>query len=558
MNAPCLRTVALALLTPGLLLAGGCASPPSQQRLDEVRRAANPTDRTQRTITTFTPALRCMDDMLFANGTRDVTLMMEDLRDATTKVPVSVRDMMVSAVSDMTRRSRAVRLSVFGADQQNIGQVLQQAQKTSPFAVVPEHVVRGSISQFDEDVQRRSASVGASRTVLEKLFGLRLLNESKFSELGMDMAVARTDSMTLLPGVSSKNTTVIVRQDFSAGDGQGVILGSVINFTFAVARAEGVARATRNMVELGTIELVGKLTRTPYWQCLGIADRDPEVQREVDDWFHSLDPAERLSFYRERLRERRYYDGPLDGPADAAFSQALAGYRRAMGPQELGTLPRATGATDTVNDADFFRRFITRQDVPPGPLATPRSKLALALEAARASSSAASTPAPAESGTATTPVTAASAPTPVTAATLPAPDPAPAHTPISVRLQPDPRTPGSLRLSVTTDQPGYVYCYARDPKADKIRRVFPNRFARDPRIATGQAVTLPGAAQFRLSADMEYACLHAPREVYNDLMPPLRWGDFEDIRLPSFTAIRDHFNQASGLPIALAPAIARP
>jgi hypothetical protein len=459
-----------------------------------------------------------------------------------------MRDMMVSAVSDMTRRSRAVRLSVFGSDQQNLTQVLQQAQKSSPFAVVPEHVVRGSISQFDEDVQRRSTSVGASRTVLEKLFGLRLLNESKFSELGMDMAVARTDSMTLLPGVSSKNTTVIARQDFSAGDGQGVILGSVINFTFAVARAEGVARATRNMVELSTVELVGKLTRTPYWQCLGVPDRDPEVQREMDDWFLSLDPAERLSFYRERLRERRYYDGPLEGPADAALTQALTDYRRAMGPQELAAAPIA----DAVNDAGFFRRFITRQDVPPGPLATPRSRLA--LEAARASAAAASSPAESGAAPAPAPLAAASAPgpAPVAAATLPPPEPAPAHTPITVRLQPDPGTPGSLRLSVTTDQPGYVYCYARDPKADKIRRVFPNRFARDPRIGVRQAVTLPGAAKFRLSADMEYACLHAPREVYNDLMPPLRWGDFEDIRLPSFTAIRDHFNQASGLPIALA------
>jgi hypothetical protein len=501
-----------------------------------------------------------MDDMLFANGTRDVTLMMEDLRDATSKVPVGVRDMMVSAVSEMTRRSRAVRLSLFGTDQQNITQVLQQAQKTSPFAVVPEHVVRGSISQFDEDVQRRSSSIGASRSVLERVFGVRMLNESKFSELGMDMAVARTDTLTLMPGVTSKNTTVIARQDFSAGDGQGVILGAAINFTFAVARAEGVARATRNMVELSTIELVGKLTRTPYWQCLGVPDSDPEVQREVDDWFHSLEPAERLAFYRERLRERRYYDGPLEGPADAAFTQALADYRRAMGPREAV----AASGTNPVNDADFFRRFIARQDVPPGPLTTPRSKLALALEAARASAAAATTGPGSTSAPSGAPPAADPPPAPTPPAdqaSLPPPDPPPAHTPITVRLQRQTGTSeADLRLSVTTDQPGYVYCYARDPKTEKIQRIFPNRFTRDPRIAAGQAVTLPGGTRLRLSARMEYACLHAPREVYNDLMPPLRWGDFEDIRLSSFAAIRDHFNQASGLPIALAlaPATARP
>ena len=31
----------------------------------------------------------------------------------------------------------------------------------------------------------------------------------------------------------------------------------------------------------------------------------------------------------------------------------------------------------------------------------------------------------------------------------------------------------------------------------------------------------------------------------------LRWGDFEDLRLPDFDAIRDRFAEASGLPVVL-------
>ncbi|MEN9630544.1 MAG: hypothetical protein RJA10_3772, partial [Pseudomonadota bacterium] len=147
-----LTSIAVALAA----LLAGCGSVPSKGTLQAVRAQANPVDTAQRTVTHFTPALRCMDEWMFNAGTRDVTLMMEEMRDATQKVPISARDMMTSAISEMTRRSRAVRLSVFGSDQGNLMQLLQVAQKTQPFQVLPEYNIRGTVSQFDEDVHKRS------------------------------------------------------------------------------------------------------------------------------------------------------------------------------------------------------------------------------------------------------------------------------------------------------------------------------------------------------------------------------------------------------------------
>ena len=77
------------------------------------------------------------------------------------------------------------------------------------------------------------------------------------------------------------------------------------------------------MVELAAVELVGKLTRLPYWQCLGTPDGDPEVQREIEDWFTGMDAGERIAFVKERLRERRWYDGALDSEADPGFRERL-------------------------------------------------------------------------------------------------------------------------------------------------------------------------------------------------------------------------------------------
>ena len=70
--------------------------------------------------------------------------------------------MMVSAFADMTRRSRGVRLVTFGQDNQNIVQLLSLAQRINEFKVVPQYDIRGSITQFDEDVDRRQAGLGAS------------------------------------------------------------------------------------------------------------------------------------------------------------------------------------------------------------------------------------------------------------------------------------------------------------------------------------------------------------------------------------------------------------
>jgi len=109
----------------------------------------------------------------------------------------------------------------------------------------------------------------------------------------------------------------------------------------------------------------------------------------------------------------------------------------------------------------------------------------------------------------------------------------------------------ALSLSVQVNAPGYVYCYSQDPVTRRIQRIFPNRFGKDPRVEPGHPVQLPGLGRFVLNPAAEFACLHAPREVYGDLPPPLRWGDFEDIRASRFEEIRDMFSQASGFAVQL-------
>lgn len=531
------------LATAAAALLAGCVTTPSlpttastsrqaQETVSAVRSAAQPQDRAQRTVTGFTPALRCMDDMLFRAGVRDLTLVLDDVRDATQRVPVGGREMMTSAFSEMTRRSRAVRLSLIGGESGgSLLQALQQAKEAQVFSVLPEYTLRGSLSQMDEDVERRTAGLGFSLPVL----GLRLASEQRFSVMGLDAAMLRTDTQTLVPGVTSRNTTVLRRQETGASDGQATLRSATGTFALATARSEGVAQATRAMVELAALELVGKLTRLPYWQCVGTHDDDAEVRREVDDWFTAMDDGERIAFVKERLRERRWYDGAVDDQATPAFVQALAAYRQALGLVAAGPI-----------DLGFFRRFIVQTPID-GPLAGIRRSAAAVVAPGAA---VAKTPA------GTLPV-AAAVPAPTGAAPrsvdndVAAPRLATEAPPL--RLQPV-ATARGFALVVQPRQPGYAYCCAQDPATQALRRVFPNRFQRDPRVEPGQPLLLPGRAGFVLSPNHRHACVFATREVYGDLPAVLRWGDFQDVRARSFAEIQERFRDSTDAEIVLVEA----
>ncbi|MBU6273088.1 MAG: DUF4384 domain-containing protein [Betaproteobacteria bacterium] len=520
--------LALAVPSPGQAQAGRAAGATTDTprarpgSADAVRARLNPDARATRTLTSFTPALRCMDDMLYASGIRDITMMMEEMRDATMRVPISVRDMMTSAISDMTRRSRAIRLSMFGSDQQNAASLLTQAHRQGAFSIVPQYTLRGTVSQMDEGVDRRASSLAI--TSASELFGLKLGSDTRFSVLAFDAALIDTERLTLVPGVSSRNSTLLVSRNASAGEGSAQLKNPAMSvvFTFSPSRSEGPSQAARNMVELAAVELVGKLVRLPYWQCLGIADDEPEVQRETEDWFLSMDPTELRAFLQLRMRERGRYPGPTDGNGNPAFSEALAAYRPLIGLPPEGPL-----------DLDFFRRFVVT-GVPrlspsvPAPVAAAGNP-----SASRSVGPAASRPPEPSAGSAST-----------------SPDRASAVLRMSSLREAS--LDGPLQIAVVADQPGHLYCYARNPASGNLLRIFPNRYTRDSRLEAGRSLTMPGGDRFRLDPEADYACLLTHREVYPDLPQSLRWGDFEDMTVRSFEAVRELFQAAAGAPVGYA------
>jgi hypothetical protein len=458
-----------------------------------------------RAITGFSAGLRCMDNMMIEYGVRDVSMLVEDIFDQTKKVNAGTRDMLITAVSDMTRRSRAIRINAFGRDATNVISFMAQAQRQSPYDVIPQYDIKGSVSQFDEQVIRNTQDLGAS---FRPFLNLGLSRDAATNILGLDLSVLTTDNMSVLNGVTSRNAVVILK----AGKGADVDaayhkLG--ISYSMSLSRSEGQSQALRGLVELASIELMGKLTKTPYWRCLGAdASTNDEIKLEMSDWYYAMARSriELVGYFQNQMRRRGYYDGPIDGQFNPAIDEAIANYREAIGMSK-----------EPVIDEALFKSYLnTDQTKVPRP--------AQPVRFVKATPDAAPQAAPAG-------VAAMRFAVPLAANTA--------------KLAPGEPIP--LLLQPQADK--HVYCYLQDETA-RITRFYPNRFAKDSLVASSKPVALPGQMRFALAmnnkgAPETVACFATARDVAAQLPQAAVGVDFEPLQIASLDQLRGAFAEVS-------------
>lgn len=312
-----------------------------------------------RSITGFSAALRCMDNLMIDYGVRDITTLVEDIQDQTKKMNAGTTDMLISAVSDMTRRSRAVRVIAFSRETTNAISFLASAQRQHAYQQIPRYDIKGSVSQFDDNVVRNQKDVGLG---ILPFLNLGVSADAMSSILGLDLSVLTTSDLAVLAGVTSRNSVVILKTGKGA-DADAAYHKFGVSFSMSLSKSEGQSQALRGLVELAVIELVGKLTKTPYWTCLG-ADpkRSKEIGLEISDWYHAMAASriELIGYFQNQLRQRGFYRGPIDGEFNPAIDQAIANYRAALRLSKKALL-----------DEPFFTAYLNADHSKIRPPATP-------------------------------------------------------------------------------------------------------------------------------------------------------------------------------------------
>ncbi len=217
-----------------------------------------------KTITTFAESLVCMDNLMQSKNIREIPILVEDIEDKTDSVKVGVRDMLISAVSDMTVNSHAIKLIIYGKDTANLISFMKAANKNSIYETQPVYDIHGSITQYDKGISSADGSLGF---FYRRRGGLGGASSTSLNVVALDLNVLHTQDMSIVPGVTSRNSVNILQRGDSL-DSDATINKLGIYFDINLSRNEGQAQAIRNLVELAAIETIGKLVKVPYESCL--------------------------------------------------------------------------------------------------------------------------------------------------------------------------------------------------------------------------------------------------------------------------------------------------
>ena len=490
-----------------------------------------PDDLPVRNITDFSDSLICMDNlfMVYGYAPNEIVMLLEEIKDKTKKVDAGTREMVISAISDMTRRSQVVQLIAFGNDSGNLLTFLERAEVKALYDIVPPYDIIGSVTQLDKDVVRKQQDAGAEfgGTVDGHTVGggIGLSASASGTVLGLDLSVVRTSNVSVIAGVTTRNSAVIYKigdsKEFDAG-----ISKTGVNFSINNLRNDGTTQALRALVELSVIELVGKLLKIPYWKCLGLDPESEEIRREVSDWFFQMTQAGTLiQNMKIQLYLRGYYNGGIDGNIDAEFQRAVMEYKERLG------LPLDPGV-----DSTFYDAFLNTS-----PDSIPMSRLAY-LKIKKEAKPGAS------------PQQSSGRMEVVAAQPKPEPRPQTVEKPIGIEIE---STSGSnsfqageeIALTVRSNTNGFLACYMQlGEKGDYFTKILPNRFSANGFISKKGAVQIPGTTAYSLTADNDQErvfCFVTTRNVGTDLPDAIRRPDFEQLAVNSIEEISSAYEKAT-------------
>ncbi len=308
--------IGLILIVAAIAALAGCApAPAGRPAIDgSANEKAGTAVARARTITDFSAALRCMDTLLIDYGTGDLGVVVEDLAASGERVNAITKEWLISVVSDMTQRSRAIRIVASGKDPDTILNSLPQPPKHDLHATDAQFALRGTISH----VAGTGADTHSERADAE--------SDSR-SIVNIDLAILTTRDLSAVPGVATRNSVVLSRP------GKAEISKFGVSFNLSTDTGKDVAQAMRALMELALIEAFGRLAKVPYWTCLGVAGTQEGVAAEIQGWYDLMarHPNEITRYFQVQLRTRRLYDGPIDGTLNPELKDAVARYHEALG-----------------------------------------------------------------------------------------------------------------------------------------------------------------------------------------------------------------------------------
>ncbi len=283
-------------------LLGACAGNPK-----DAYKQSQPSTIPVHNITRFNDALQCFDILLIKSRVKPIYITSEGIPNhAGGEISLlSGRDMLINTISRLDK-SNVFRF--INLPSQPNSQLLEQLgvhkgnplvfeeyikiytrwNKDKPYPKpinYPDYSIIGAITQSDKNIS--SGGFTSSLTFQDADFGIS--KDDMTSIISLDMNIMDTANFEILNGISSANSIAVYREGI-AGDLGGRIKKAGVYLNFSFDSSEGMHQAIRTLIQLNTIEILGKLAKVPYEQCL---NNSTELTKEVV--FQDIDTVELIS-----------------------------------------------------------------------------------------------------------------------------------------------------------------------------------------------------------------------------------------------------------------------
>ncbi len=548
----------------GIMALASCATNPQ-----EAINIAKPKTLPARNLTNFSESLRCMDRLFLQFGRSDMVITSAGIPDETAVISAGTKDMLISAISRMSRKSDAFTFVDYDSTQVDVHELQGLAGFDEDF-LIPDFYIRGAITQLDDAVvdESVSAAIGYDANFglsedSEKFSRSGVVNYGASAEANQNVAVVSLDlnvgdlvSRQIISGISAHNSIAVARNFVQGGLG-GQISKLGASFNVALSQGEGLHQAVRTLIELSTIEVLGKLAEVPFWRCLEIDHTNPAVVAEAREWYEDMDEDEQIAFVQTTLADKGGYHGEVNSLMDAATKDAIARYQAQndliadgrinfdlyaslLNDQPVqGVEPIAQAAAVRAVKVDV-EEIEVDQDIDEDEEVEDLDEdgeVDLAEEDE------------AESEEKVVAVLEEKAP--------------PLALPLTLELTANEAVDGTfqvnreLHFSVKANQGAHLYCYYADA-SDNVARVFPNQFQPDSFLPAGQTAKVPGDdAGFDIvleqaGADENVACVASTKELGLRLPDALKMPDLTPIPGKSLDEIIEAYRDLDRDHMALA------
>jgi hypothetical protein len=266
-----------------------------------------------------------------------------------------INEMLISSISKLAIRSGGVRYISFDPSVQNILS-LQGAHPEKAEFRAPDYFIRGGVTQVNKNLWAGQNGIGGSVEIdpgqlLDggSFFILQgqddltksISSSTNYVTLSMDLNAGYVSSLQIIPGAVSSNTLGMQMQNSSAVSGDISVHDIGISYSLSDSVTKDLNTMLRMLVEVASIEIVGKLQAIPYHRCLLNAGTNTETYQQLLPVFiekSATSPEELVKTVQSALAELGYYIGPISGVLNHTTSEAIAKYQLRMGLLTTGAI----------------------------------------------------------------------------------------------------------------------------------------------------------------------------------------------------------------------------